>query len=487
MTGQQIESDEQRQLQLAAMRPKQFSYFVLPILLFLLSTIIAIFAVTYSGIIGRYTSEKLVRHVDAVSVVKFEMSQTHLWLEEFLSGDLDEGGSSGPIWQHFSRGEWYLQSLQFGGENDKGYYPPVDDRPTQSALRILQNRIEVYRQYILQRIQNRSTSKAGTASDKSFDQQFSLLLEGLTKVEIRLQQLMQMRLERFTSMQWWLILLLVLNLFGIIFVLWRNNRRIETYFKTLQATIYEADKANRAKTLFLANMSHELRTPMHGILSFASMGSRRIDTISQEKIAKYFENIHISGTRLLNLLNDLLDIAKLESGQMELRMQAGDIVTMFERCIAEQELRINELHLHVQIDNQLPAGLPISFDYDRITQVFSNLLGNAIKFSPAGGIISAKFALIAAPDAVDHNRCCQFTITDQGHGIDKDELESVFNKFAQSAKLKSGHGGTGLGLAICREILLAHQGKIWAEKREVGGCVCFTLPVYYYAEEEETQ
>ena len=230
-----------------------------------------------------------------------------------------------------------------------------------------------------------------------------------------------------------------------------------------------AIKANNAKSAFLANMSHELRTPMHGILSFASFGQSRIESADREKLGHYFTRIKQSGDRLLELLNDLLDLSKLEAGKMVMEFHPVNMRTLLEQHIQELQAKADEQQIHIVVEAS--AFEPIAhFDAQRIGQVITNLLSNAIKFSPAGGAIRCSFA----PDNIANRAGTQkvaavrFCMEDEGVGIPADELELVFDQFIQSSKTATGAGGTGLGLAICHEIIEGHNGRIWAESQDGG-------------------
>ena len=221
-----------------------------------------------------------------------------------------------------------------------------------------------------------------------------------------------------------------------------------------------AERANRSKSEFLANMSHELRTPMHGVLSFAEIGASKAGSADREKLLRYFENIHSSGSRLLSLLNDLLDLSKLESGKMNFEMEPHDLSQVVRACVAAEEGRLQEKSL--SLISLLPEdGAVTLFDPLRMAQVVSNLLSNAIKFSPPGAAITV--AVRHVPHRVE------LSVSDQGVGIPDDELESIFDKFVQSTKTRSGAGGTGLGLSISHEIVMGHHGAIWACNRPEGG------------------
>ncbi len=223
-----------------------------------------------------------------------------------------------------------------------------------------------------------------------------------------------------------------------------------------------AEDANQAKSEFLANMSHELRTPMHAILSFAKFGDDRIDKVEKEKLHTYFKEIRGSGERLLRLLNDLLDLSKLEAGQTTYEMKQEKLSILMQRVILElssvcEEKKVSVVFQEPGFDDQVYA------DASKIIQVMVNLLSNAVKFSPEGESITI--------DLQDDGDNIIYAVIDKGVGIPKDELEHVFDKFVQSSKTKSGAGGTGLGLAIAKKIVVDHDGTIWAEENPEGGAI----------------
>lgn len=234
-----------------------------------------------------------------------------------------------------------------------------------------------------------------------------------------------------------------------------------------------AERASEAKSEFLANMSHELRTPMHSVLSFASLGEARAQAEAQQKLAHFFSRIHQSGTRLLGLLNNLLDLSKLEAGMMSLQLQDQDVLPVIEEAVQEIESWAATRHIQLAIESGATTTIaPV--DAVRIGQVMRNLLSNAIKFSPDGStvkILLVDIRLARGRRASDPGDipALQIEVRDEGTGIPESELESIFNKFVQSSKTKTGAGGTGLGLAICREIIHAHRGSIRACNNPAGG------------------
>jgi PAS domain S-box-containing protein len=242
-----------------------------------------------------------------------------------------------------------------------------------------------------------------------------------------------------------------------------------------------AESANRSKSEFLANMSHELRTPMHAILSFANFGRDKAGQAERDKLLHYFANIQKSGARLLTLLNDLLDLSKLEAGKMEMHLTPLDPAELLREAMGEAEALAKSRG--IQIELKVPTEtLKAQLDGPRMLQVIANLLSNAIKFSPQGGRIevSLKAAELRAGRRGEATRPgIEISIRDEGIGIPEGELETVFDKFVQSSKTKTGAGGTGLGLAICREIVLAHHGLIFAAnnpKPMHGACFHVAVP-----------
>ncbi|MBU2645008.1 PAS domain-containing sensor histidine kinase [bacterium] len=248
----------------------------------------------------------------------------------------------------------------------------------------------------------------------------------------------------------------------------------------------EAELASSLKSEFLANISHELRTPMHHILNYSKYGIEKLNRSSLDKLQHYFTQIRISGERLLILLNNLLDLSKLESGREDFEMQNTDLASMVENLIPEFSFSATEKS--ISLDMEKPGfSTNVACEAFRIGQVLRNLISNAIQYTPARRSITISFE--PAELTTGSNRAMATTapaimvrIKDEGIGIPEAELDTIFDKFIQSSKTKTGAGGTGLGLAIGKEIIEAHHGKIWAENNPTGGATfCFVLPIDQYA------
>lgn len=234
-----------------------------------------------------------------------------------------------------------------------------------------------------------------------------------------------------------------------------------------------AEKANQSKTEFLANMSHELRTPMHAVLSFAEFGSSEVETAERDDLKKYFSKIENSGRRLLSLLNNLLDLSKLESGKMTFNIKKNNIEIPLNSVVSELQKVLDEKALTIKITKS-EDRLVAFFDQEKIIQVFYNLIFNAIKFTKPNTEIKIDLHYTASKSFL------VVSIEDKGLGIPESELDTIFDKFIQSSKTKTGAGGTGLGLSICKEIVAGHRGDIWAKNATEGGAIfLFTLPTNF--------
>ena len=223
----------------------------------------------------------------------------------------------------------------------------------------------------------------------------------------------------------------------------------------------KAEAANRAKDAFVAMVSHEFRTPLHGILSFAGFGLKNIETASPDKLNGYFTRIASSGQRLLHIVNDLLDLSKLEAGEMSYVFRREPLEPILNATIDEFRSLASERALEVKVLHPETA-LWVDADRGRLMQAVRNLLGNALKFTPDGGWVELGVTLGDAGGP-------RITVTDSGPGIPDAELAGVFGRFVQASSTAAVGGGTGLGLAICEQIVQAHGGRVWAENATSGG------------------
>jgi signal transduction histidine kinase len=231
----------------------------------------------------------------------------------------------------------------------------------------------------------------------------------------------------------------------------------------------QLEVASQHKSEFLANMSHELRTPLNAIIGFSEVLTDRMFGELNEKQEEYLKDIYASGTHLLSLINDILDLSKIEAGRMELELTDFHLPTALDNALTLVRERAGRraIALQMNVDNRLGQ---IQADERKIRQVVLNLLSNAIKFTPEGGRIEVK----AAPK----DGCVEVSVSDTGVGVAPEDQERVFEEFRQVGTADKKAEGTGLGLTLCRKFIELHGGRIWV-KSELGegSTFTFTIPV----------
>jgi signal transduction histidine kinase len=241
-------------------------------------------------------------------------------------------------------------------------------------------------------------------------------------------------------------------------------------FKELEGANRELSAASQHKSEFLANMSHELRTPLNAIIGFSEVLTDRMFGELNEKQEEYLKDIYSSGTHLLSLINDILDLSKIEAGRMELELTDFDLPTALDNALMLVRERAGRrgITLHTNVDERLGQ---IQADERKIRQVVLNLLSNAIKFTPEGGRIEV--------GAMPRDGFVEVSVSDTGVGIAPEDQEAVFEEFRQVGTAAKKVEGTGLGLTLCRKFIELHGGRIWVTSQVgVGSTFTFTIPVH---------
>ncbi len=237
----------------------------------------------------------------------------------------------------------------------------------------------------------------------------------------------------------------------------------------MNIALHELDKL---KDDFVSVASHELRTPMTAIRSYSWMALNKSDVLLSDKLKRYLSRTLISTERLINLVNDMLNISRIESGRIEISPKSFDIIQLVGEVVNEVSTKAAEKSLNLQLDKSI---VPQVFaDPDKLHQVLLNLLGNALKFTSSGGEISVSF--------YSDGNTVEISIKDSGVGISKDDMSRLFKKFGRldnSYVAAATTGGTGLGLFICKSLIELMKGKIWARSDGLGkgSTFVFSLPV----------
>ncbi|MGE8237225.1 MAG: two-component regulator propeller domain-containing protein [Stenotrophomonas indicatrix] len=284
-------------------------------------------------------------------------------------------------------------------------------------------------------------------------------------------------LEFHVQPPWWRSLSGLLVLASIALLLtswfaWLYRRRLQRQH-AYQLALHKqdlAEHASAAKTRFLANLGHEIRTPMTGVLGMSEL---LLASPLDPQQRGYTQSIRHAGEHLLHLVNDALDLARIESGRLELQSNAFALNRLLQDLAALMGPLAAQKGLRFVLDNQLPPGLQATGDAMRVRQILLNLLSNAVKFTSRGSITL-------------HARCeeglrgLHFEVRDTGPGISQEQQQRLFRRFEQAdgARTAAQYGGSGLGLAICRELALAMQGRIRVES-QLGSGTCFgvSLPL----------
>ena len=240
-------------------------------------------------------------------------------------------------------------------------------------------------------------------------------------------------------------------------------------FRELEVKSRELIVASEHKSEFLATMSHELRTPLNAIIGFSDVLLQGMFGDTNAKQTEYLHDILASGQHLLSLINDILDLAKIEAGRMELDLAAFDLPAAIDNALVLMRERAGRrgITLSRHVDERLGE---IHADERKVKQVLLNLLSNAVKFTPEGGRIDVRAGVA--------DRAAEISVTDTGIGIAPEHYDAVFEEFRQVGAAEHKAQGTGLGLALCRKFVELHGGRIWVKSQPgVGSTFTFALPV----------
>ena len=247
------------------------------------------------------------------------------------------------------------------------------------------------------------------------------------------------------------------------------NKQLDDKIAQLSERNIELFKANKVKSEFVANISHEFRTPLNAILGFAEIFKEKPDIIKKDKGRRYAENIITSGNTLLNMINDLLDIAKTEAGKVELHIEKTSLPRLCKTVVGHFAAltKKKKIKVKLRMDDNLP---PLMTDAGKVQQILYNFLSNAVKFTPQQGRIEIRAGMI-------DEKTVQIVVSDTGCGIAEPDKEKIFEKFRQvDGSITRQSAGSGLGLAISKELATLLAGSIGLES-ELGAGSTFWLNI----------
>lgn len=252
------------------------------------------------------------------------------------------------------------------------------------------------------------------------------------------------------------------------------NRELQSYAGEMERTIHDLRHANEqlkelddSKTSFLSMISHELRHPLTVAKGYAELVLNGAAGDLSERAAQYLTIISENLDQLAGMIDDLLDLSRMEAGQFQIQIQTVSPASIVSHTV--QTFAAPAAEKHIRLTADIPANLPlVSADPTRIVQVLTNLVQNALKFTPPGGSVNVS---VSAQEQV------QFSVHDTGIGIPAADLDRIFEPFFQIKRYNQISGGAGLGLTICRQIIHLHSDRIWVESKEdSGSCFSFTIP-----------
>lgn len=262
-------------------------------------------------------------------------------------------------------------------------------------------------------------------------------------------------------------------------ILIEKNTALEAEKDKLAEAKKEAEAASLAKSDFLASMSHELRTPLNHIIGFTELVAGKNCGDLNEEQSEYLEDVLHSSRHLLSLINDMLDLSKIESGKFELVLTEVPLQESLEQSLLVIREKVIQKNLETLVETHDPC-VHVKADIRKLKQILYNLLSNAVKYTPDGGTIKIIAQTVWAQEKGESPAMIEIRVQDSGIGISAEDLDRIFHPFEQlKNKNNAIHRGTGLGLALTRNFVELHGGKMWAESpgQGKGSTFHFTLPL----------
>ncbi|HEU0064615.1 MAG TPA: ATP-binding protein, partial [Flavisolibacter sp.] len=439
------------------MRKKEFRYLVLWV--FLSGIIIIVFLQVLSG----YNINRLVRENNGVFNELLVQNQLRQLQADILTLESDiRGAVITNDGRKLNTAGNKIQAIQETVSNLHKYFIKKSSAPAFNSLnQLVAEQLQYSNELIAQlRLQNKTAFENLIGSNKGNE-----IRDSIVQVISQMEASRQAQLEQITSSvsatgksaRIWNVFITGIALIAVIIAFWyitNQGRHQEKMIETLNESEKRIKDLAHMKEQFLANMSHEIRTPMNSILGFTNI-LRRTELAPSQR--EYVQNIHSAGENLLSLVNDILDLSKIEAGMMQLEETRFSLRSMISSVGAMfiEKMKEKGISFHVQIDKDTPDIL--FGDAVRLTQILVNLVSNAVKFTEKGDITIQVEVLQLSENKI---RLC-ISVIDTGIGIPKEKQATIFERFQQAeAQTTRRFGGTGLGLSIVKQLVELQNGKM---------------------------